>query len=794
MVKNYFLSFFFISVLAVGGLRTTVQAQTVIGMGTDQPNPNAVLELVPENGNQGFLAPRLTTAQRQASSFTSKLTRADNGLLVFDVNEGQFYYWFDGAWRAGTSGGAEGGSPGVSGTTWYTGTAAPDGVNATEGDFYINESTGEVFRFSGNTFASIGSLAGVATSAPNLSSVLQQGASAENQKISKVGNPTESDDAATKGYVDAELSSVSSLNPNLKAILDQGSDADNKKITNLGSPTDDKDAANKKYVDDQVSSVTIIGGSTPNLETVLGEGSDANGKITKLTYPTDVQDAANKQYVDDRESATRTYVDQEILAMPGGNPSLDDVLNNNNNASNKQIIGLLDPTEVHHAATKGYVDNEISNVVLTAQPPPGLGVVLGESSDANSRITNLSTPTSPNDAANKAYVDSNDADDQPLDDVLNKGNDAQGLQIINLGTPTLANHTATKAYVDSEITSATLPGGSVPTLEDVLNKSNNANNQKIIGLADPDDPKDAANKEYVDNRGLDDVLNTSNNAGNNQIIGLASPSAASHATNRKYVDDRDETLKQYVNDESIITAVSITGSNILNITEGPTTHTVTISGAGTPASLETGKFFIGNTSDDPVPVTISGHITISASGVATITDAVITKEKINADVAGPGLSKNTTNGSLQVNAGNGLSVSGDEIRINPSPKGWLGVGQGLANNMGFKEVGGDATLNEDAKLTVKGLLGQPIGSTATAIGQVLRWNGSSWVPATISGGGSTADGARQDGRINITQPTSANRAVGTLWLDENGGVNNKGSLKIWNGTTWVEILKGDKNQ
>ena len=170
----------------------------MIGMGTEQPNPNAVLELVPEQGNQGFLAPRLTTAQRQSASFTSKLSRADHGLLVFDINEGQFYYWFDGRWRAGTSGGTDSPTAEISGTTWYTGTTAPSGVNAAEGDFYINESTGEVFRFSGNAFTSVGSLAGT----PNLSSVLQQGGSAGNQKIINLNDPENPQDAATMKYVD----------------------------------------------------------------------------------------------------------------------------------------------------------------------------------------------------------------------------------------------------------------------------------------------------------------------------------------------------------------------------------------------------------------------------------------------------------------------------------------------------------------------------------------------------------------------------------------------------------------
>ena len=89
--------------------------QTVVGMGTDNPNSNAVLELVSNSQNQGFLVPRFTTQQRNAPGFTGKLSSKDNGLLVFDTNEGKFFYWFNNAWQQSTGGNAS------NGTVWYTG-------------------------------------------------------------------------------------------------------------------------------------------------------------------------------------------------------------------------------------------------------------------------------------------------------------------------------------------------------------------------------------------------------------------------------------------------------------------------------------------------------------------------------------------------------------------------------------------------------------------------------------------------------------------------------------------------
>ncbi len=54
-----------------------------VGINTDgNLNPNAVLELVSPNSNQGFLVPRITTSERNNMS----LSAIDNGLMVFDVD------------------------------------------------------------------------------------------------------------------------------------------------------------------------------------------------------------------------------------------------------------------------------------------------------------------------------------------------------------------------------------------------------------------------------------------------------------------------------------------------------------------------------------------------------------------------------------------------------------------------------------------------------------------------------------------------------------------------------------
>ncbi len=96
-------AYFTPKVFAIFGLllfSITVHAQQYsAGINTENPNANAVLHLVAPNGDQGLLIPSLTTIQRTGMG----LTATDNGMLVFDVNDGLFYYWLNPSWIALTT-------------------------------------------------------------------------------------------------------------------------------------------------------------------------------------------------------------------------------------------------------------------------------------------------------------------------------------------------------------------------------------------------------------------------------------------------------------------------------------------------------------------------------------------------------------------------------------------------------------------------------------------------------------------------------------------------------------------
>lgn len=105
-----------------------------VGIGTQTPNEKAVLHLVAPNNDQGFLVPKLTTFQR--NNFSSQLTSAENGMMVFDSDLNQFFFWLTDHWEAvGSSLQAGNGVEIVNGVITNTGdTDASDDFSGDWGD------------------------------------------------------------------------------------------------------------------------------------------------------------------------------------------------------------------------------------------------------------------------------------------------------------------------------------------------------------------------------------------------------------------------------------------------------------------------------------------------------------------------------------------------------------------------------------------------------------------------------------------------------------------------------------
>jgi hypothetical protein len=167
-------------------------AQNNVGIGTNLPNPNAILDLDPPAKDKGFLTPRLNQAQRVALG--AALGNNDKGLLVFDPIDTLFYFWDGTKWipfpvdtdqqtltfdantntlsisngnsvnipvSTGPTGatGAQGqqgtpGANGVTGATGPTGQSAPGSYNST---FAFNPSGTAAITDGGGTLTTTGS-------------------------------------------------------------------------------------------------------------------------------------------------------------------------------------------------------------------------------------------------------------------------------------------------------------------------------------------------------------------------------------------------------------------------------------------------------------------------------------------------------------------------------------------------------------------------------------------------------------------------------------------------------------
>nr|MBP6731301.1 collagen-like protein [Chitinophagales bacterium] len=115
MRKLYLLLFSLLTLLS--------SAQNNVGIGTNNPDASAILHL--DATDKGFIAPRMTTAQRIA------LPSPANGLLVYDITANCFFYFTTGSgW---TSLCQLSGPTGPQGATGATGAAGTIGVNGVTG-------------------------------------------------------------------------------------------------------------------------------------------------------------------------------------------------------------------------------------------------------------------------------------------------------------------------------------------------------------------------------------------------------------------------------------------------------------------------------------------------------------------------------------------------------------------------------------------------------------------------------------------------------------------------------------
>ena len=313
--------------------------------------------------------------------------------------------------------------------------------------------------------------------------------------ITNLTSPTNSGDAATKGYVDT----ADALKLNLSGGTMSGAIAmGTNKITGLGTPTANADAATKVYVDTSISNLVA---SAPGLLDTLDELAAALG------------DDANFATTVTNSIATK-------LALAGGTMSGAIAMGTN------KITGLGNPTLAQDAATKTYVDTADALKLDLAG-----GTMSGAIAMGTNKITGLGNPTANQDAATKTYVDTADALKLSLSGGTMSGAIAMGTsKITGMGDPTSAQDAATKNYIDvlfgSTTTAAASAAAAATSASNAATSASNAstsatNASSSASAASTSATNAAASYDAFDDRylGSKSTVPTLDNDGNALLTG-----------------------------------------------------------------------------------------------------------------------------------------------------------------------------------------------------------------------------------------------------------------------------------
>jgi hypothetical protein len=263
------------------------------------------------------------------------------------------------------------------------------------------------------------------------------------------------------------------------------------------------------------------------------------------------------------EGTNLYFTEQRVLDIISAQPtnrlangSLEVTLN-----ANGTLTLPADPTSDNHAATKGYVDNQVDTVVA-GQGFATLGYVedaIGDALDnyksdrlvngslevvlgSNGTLTLPADPTSDNHAVTKGYVDSQInaiESDRLMNGSLEVVLESDG-KLTLPAEPTSANHAATKGYVDNAIANAFIigteeygdasstPGGSGSSGGVSVTSYNDLTDKPTlfqIGIKEPIASRTAATGVVDHDMASANIFNHSNLAGNFtcNVINLSLP-------------------------------------------------------------------------------------------------------------------------------------------------------------------------------------------------------------------------------------------------------------------------------
>jgi len=413
-----------------------------------------------------------------------------------------------------------------------------------------------------------------------------------NNLITGLATPIFNTDAATKGYIDSALTSFLALSG---GTMTGEIAMSNHKITGLATPVASDDAATKDYIDNAAFLAEVKDDSTPQ----LGGNLDCQSlyKIYNMTTPTDSADGTTKGYVDDLVS--------DYLSLAGGTMTGEIAMGNH------KITGLATPVVDTDASTKGYIDSALTSYLglsggtMTGNINMGGNSITNANTATFSQAITVGTPTNVGHAATKGYVDDNflstaggtmdagiDMDSNPIIDVSYVLFDA----IATPGTPIngmLFNWSGDGHlyYRFDDDWVGPIDGSFLPLSGGVMNGNINMDRNNISNITDCEIEGLAyIGTLQVGASGTGNLINANLSMTNHNITNLAVPVDATCAATKGYVDDNFLSLAGGSMDGNRIT-------DVLPVLES------LASDPGTPAN---GLMYY-NTTNDEVRVYLGGN-------------------------------------------------------------------------------------------------------------------------------------------------------------------------------------------
>ena len=283
-----------------------------------------------------------------AGTFTALTANTSLVAATADINAGTI----DGAVIGGSSAQAITGTT-VTATTGFVGSL----TGAVTGNTAGTHTGAVVGNVTGNVTGNITAASGTSSfNDVTINGGLNMDASSA-ATITNLTSPTNSGDAATKGYVDTSISNLVASAPGVLDTLDELAAA-------LGD-----DANFATTVTNSIATKLALAGGTMSGAIAMG-----TNKITGLGNPTANQDAATKTYVDTADALN--------LAKAGGTMSGAIAM------GTSKITGLGDPTNNQDATTKTYVDGILGSATSAATSAAAAAT---SASNASTSASNAST-------------------------------------------------------------------------------------------------------------------------------------------------------------------------------------------------------------------------------------------------------------------------------------------------------------------------------------------------------------------------------------------------------------------